>query len=199
MTELGKDAPEPAFSLELTQEEREHLLQLARLAVARALNGKFSEEDLPPAPGETLKKELGAFVSLHRGGRLRGCIGRLVGDAPLCLTVARMAQAAAFHDPRFPPLRKEELEDLHYEISIMGPITPCREPEQIRIGRHGLIIRSGSRQGLLLPQVPVEWGWDREEFLRQTCRKAGLPPGQWKEAWKEPSGTELHWFEAVVF
>jgi AmmeMemoRadiSam system protein A len=145
-----------------------------------------------------LKKPLGAFVTLQEGGTLRGCIGRISADAPLYLTVSRMAIAAAFHDTRFSPVREEELGLLHYEISVLGPITPCLEPEKISIGRHGLIMKKGSRQGLLLPQVPVAWHWSREEFLRHTCNKANLPPEQWKEAWKEGSDTELYWFEAVV-
>ncbi|MCL1916149.1 MAG: AmmeMemoRadiSam system protein A [Desulfovibrionaceae bacterium] len=189
---------EREFTLELTGKEREYLLGLARLSIARALNGKPAEEDLPEPPEGAPQQELGAFVSLRRGGRLRGCIGRLEGDGPLYRTVIRMAQAAAFQDPRFPPLGLEELDDLHYELSIMGPITPCRDPDKIRIGRHGLIMKEGRRQGLLLPQVPVEWSWNREEFLRQTCRKAGLPPEKWKGTWKEGSLAELYWFEALV-
>ena len=190
---------EPQFTLALTQEEKKYLLQLAELTIVRTLSGGLNEAELPPAPGEITQKKLGAFVTLHKNGQLRGCIGRLVGDAPLYLTVARMARAAAFHDTRFSPVRQDELAQIHYEISIMGPITPCRDPQKITLGRHGLIMKKEMRQGLLLPQVPVEWGWSVEEFLRQTCHKAGLPPEQWKEAWKENSPTELHWFETVVF
>lgn len=189
---------EQEFKLQLTDEEGRYLLQVARLAVVKGLSGHFREEDLPPPPGEALKKELGAFVTLKRHGSLRGCIGRIVGDAPLYLTVARMAQAAAFNDTRFSPLSVSEENELEYEVSVLGPIEPCPDPEQIVIGRHGLIMRKGGYQGLLLPQVPVEWKWDRETFLRQTCKKAYLPPDEWKNAWKPGSDTRLYWFESVI-
>ncbi|MDR2050657.1 MAG: AmmeMemoRadiSam system protein A [Deltaproteobacteria bacterium] len=199
------------FTLELSAEDKEYLLCLARKSVEKhlrkAASAGLSGQSQEAAPavenreglGEVLKKPLGAFVSLHENGTLRGCIGRLSGDAPLYLTVSRMAIAAAFHDARFPPVSPEELGRLHYEISVLGPITPCPDAEKIVIGRHGLIMKKGSRQGLLLPQVPVAWHWNREEFLRHTCNKANLPLEQWKEAWKEGSDTELYWFEAVVF
>ncbi len=190
---------EQDFKLELNAEEQAYLLRLVGLAIARALNGKLDEDWIPQPPGELLEKELGAFVTLNKNGRLRGCIGRIAGEGPLYLTVARMAVAAAFNDPRFPRLRPEEFEELEYEVSVLGPILPCREPEKIITGRHGLIMKQGRRQGLLLPQVPLEWGWKREEFLRQTCNKAGLPPEQWREAWKPGSDTELYWFEAVIY
>lgn len=187
------------FKLELSAEERKYLLQVARLAVVKGLSGRFSEEDLPPPPGDILKKELGAFVTLKKNEALRGCIGRIVGDAPLYLTVARMAQAAAFEDHRFSPVSASEEGSLEYEVSVLGPIEACLNPENIIIGRHGLIMRKGGRQGLLLPQVPVEWGWDRETFLRQTCKKAGLPADEWKNAWRSASDTQLYWFESAIF
>lgn len=186
------------FTFHLSDEEKSYLLDLARLVVVRHFNGHKSEEDLPPPPTRKLHAPLGAFVTLKEGGRLRGCIGRLANDAPLFITVARMAVAAAFNDPRFPALQREELGKLEFEISILSPITPCQDPTQVVIGRHGLIMKKGPFQGLLLPQVPEEWGWGREQFLAQTCRKAGLPPEAWKEAWKDGQ-TELHWFEAEVF
>jgi AmmeMemoRadiSam system protein A len=140
---------------------------------------------------------LGAFVTLKKQGSLRGCIGRLSDEAPLYLTVSRMALAAAFNDPRFPPLAAAEFGELEYEISIMGPITPCTDPTRVEIGRHGLIIKQGRRQGLLLPQVPLERRWGRERFLDQTCNKAGLPAQTWRKAW-QADGVELYWFEAAV-
>jgi len=105
-----------------------------------------------------------------------------------------MARSAAFEDPRFPPLTRGEFQAVEYEISILSPLAPCPDPERVEVGRHGLIMSRDGRSGLLLPQVPVEWGWNRETFLAQTCVKAGLP----KDAWKEP-GTTILWFEAVVF
>jgi AmmeMemoRadiSam system protein A len=116
------------------------------------------------------------------------------GVKPLVHTLNDMAQAAAFSDPRFAPLTAAEYADADIEISIMGPISPCPGPEEIVIGRHGLILRKNRRSGLLLPQVPVEWGWDVPTFLEQLCRKAGLPPGAWKDR-----EAQLYWFEAVCF
>ncbi|MDL2313344.1 AmmeMemoRadiSam system protein A [Desulfovibrio sp. OttesenSCG-928-C14] len=185
------------FGFGLTVEEGAYLLDLARLSVGRRFKGEYSEASLPEPVSDKLRAPLGAFVTLKKRGSLRGCIGRLVDEAPLYLTVSRMALAAAFQDPRFPPLEAGEFGELDWEVSVMGPITACREPEQVVIGRHGLIMKQGARQGLLLPQVPVEWGWGREEFLDQTCRKASLPAGLWRKAWKE-DGVELYWFEAFV-
>jgi len=182
-----------AFRLTVSPEEQHFLKDLVRLAIAGRLTG-HGPVTPPEPPTDLLKSELGAFVTLKRGGQLRGCIGNLVGTGPLHRTIWNMAQAAAFQDPRFNPLTPQELDDLDIEISILGPLEPCPDPQLVEIGRHGLIVRRGGNQGLLLPQVPVEWGWDREQFLAQTCRKAGLPA----TAWREP-GTELYWFEAVVF
>jgi AmmeMemoRadiSam system protein A len=195
MDSRNTTAPDqPPFHLAVTEEEQHYLRTLARLRINQALKGEAAV--LPPPPGDNdsvLRASLGAFVTITLNTRLRGCIGTLTGNGPLYKTVAAMAESAAFKDPRFPPLSAEEFPHIEIEISIMGPITPCPDPEKIIIGRHGLIIRQGSRQGLLLPQVPVEWGWDRTTFLTQTCRKAGLPPN----AWREP-GAVLFWFEADI-
>ncbi len=182
-----------AFHLTLTSQEKQYLLELAQLSIAGSLSGRGPTTP-PEPPTDQLRQELGAFVTLKQGGDLRGCIGNLVGCGPLYKTIWDMAQAAAFKDPRFNPLTQPELDGLTIDISVLGPIEPCPDPQQVEIGRHGLIMRRGSNQGLLLPQVAVEWGWDREQFLAQTCRKAGLP----QSAWREP-GTEIYWFEAVVF
>jgi len=182
-----------AFRFELTGEEKDYLKTLVRDRIGQALDDGFPGP-VPDPPTPRLAERFGAFVTLTLDGQLRGCIGHIVGDKPLYLTVADMALAAAFNDPRFPPLTRGEYERLHLEISILSPITPCPDPAQVQVGRHGLIMRRGMRQGLLLPQVATEWGWDREAFLSQTCHKAGLPP----DAWKDP-GTEIFWFEAEVF
>ena len=188
------------FSLDLSLEERRKLLGLIKDSIVGGFDGLRKENSLSlPEGGALLRKDLGAFVTLRKGGRLRGCIGRILGGPPLYMTVAGMARAAAFQDQRFPPLQREELPELEYELSVLGPVTPCRAPGLISIGRHGLIMKQGLRQGLLLPQVPLEWGWDREAFLRNTCVKAGLPQEQWKEAWREGGDTELYWFEAAIF
>ncbi len=181
-----------AFHVSLTQEEKDYLKDLVRLRIAARLSGR--EAAVPQPPTEALRQPFGVFVTLTKGGRLRGCIGHLVGDRPLWENVSEMAEAAAFGDPRFPPLSRQEFSDVAVEISILGPIVPCPDPELVTIGRHGLLVRRGGRSGLLLPQVPLEWGWDRLTFLDQTCRKAGMEPG----CWQDPQ-TTLYWFEAEVF
>ncbi|MEF2232358.1 MAG: AmmeMemoRadiSam system protein A [Pseudodesulfovibrio sp.] len=182
------------FRFELTDEEKGYL----RETVVRSIASGLRLPDAPVRPDEPptdrLKSELGAFVTLKLGGRLRGCIGLIQGSGPLFRTVWNMAQRAAFQDPRFPPLTGGEFGQVEYEISILGPIEPCPDPERVEIGRHGLIMMRDGRSGLLLPQVPLEWNWDRETFLAQTCAKAGLERG----CWRDPATTIL-WFEAVVF
>ncbi len=181
-----------AFHVALTDAEKSYLKDLVRLVIAAKLAGKAP--DLPAPDSETLGRKLGAFVTLTIDGNLRGCIGHIVGDQPLFATIAAMAEAAAFGDPRFPPLTRREFDRVAIEISILGPLEPCPDPARVVVGRHGLLARRGGRSGLLLPQVPVEWGWDRKTFLDQTCRKAGLEPG----CWRDPA-TTLYWFEAEVF
>ena len=183
---------EEAFRLALDDEEKQYLLDAVHHRIDLVLREqKISFAPLPESA--VLQEKLGAFVTLKLYGSLRGCIGRLVSNDPLYVTVADMAEAAAFHDSRFPPLTIGEFAEIEVEISIMGPIMLCPDPALIVVGKHGLIIRRGQRQGLLLPQVAVEWEWDRETFLAQTCRKAGLPP----DAWHDPD-TEIYWFEAFV-
>lgn len=134
----------------------------------------------------------GAFVTLHRGEELRGCLGHLEADKPLAQVVAEMAVAAASEDPRFPPVAKDELPELRIEISVLTEPRPAR-PEEIEVGRDGVIIRRGARQGVLLPQVAVEYDWDRETLLTMVCRKAGLPDSAWREG-----KAELLAFQAEV-
>lgn len=180
------------FELVLTDEEKRFCKDLVIWVIRQHL-GQTSEAR-PVLESRTLSEELGAFVTLKRDGRLRGCIGNIVGKGPLAATIERMAGAAAFEDPRFPPLTAGELSDLEIEVSVMGPLSPCPDPELIEVGRHGLYIRKSMHSGLLLPQVATEWGWDRDTFLDQTCVKAGLPKG----SWRKPK-TEIWWFEAVIF
>ena len=178
------------FRFELSQAERDYLRELARLSIASRFDPQVI---LPTSVSEKLEQPFGAFVTLKRNGHLRGCIGNIVSDQPIRETIAKMAQAAAFNDPRFPPVAKQELDQLQIEISILSPLRPCTAKDVVP-GRHGLLVRSGPYSGLLLPQVAVEHGWDRETFLAQTCRKAGLPAN----AWHQPD-IDLFCFEAVVF
>ena len=176
----------------LNQEQRRQLLQIARTSIEAALAGTRPSV---VAPGdEALTRPSGAFVSLHKSGDLRGCIGSIEPVAPLYQAVASSAISAAFRDPRFYPLRDDELPQIHIEISVMGPIETVTSVEDIEVGRDGLIISRGSRAGLLLPQVATDMGWDRETFLRQTCVKAGLPP----DAWRSPE-CRIQKFAAEVF
>jgi AmmeMemoRadiSam system protein B/AmmeMemoRadiSam system protein A len=179
----------------LSAEDKARLKNIARQTLAAKLFGTVPSPDLTlselPPP---LREPRGAFVTLKRHGQLRGCIGQIEARQPLAHTVSRMAVAAAFQDPRFPPVTPDEWDDLELEISVLSPLTKLDDPTQVRVGTHGLVLRKGSRSGLLLPQVAVEQGWDRETFLRQTCRKAGLPP----EAWRD-SDTEIFTFTADVF
>jgi AmmeMemoRadiSam system protein A len=175
----------------LTEEEKQALLKIARESIETALDGKKPEGSVKKG---VLEEKRGAFVSLKRRGKLRGCIGFIEPRKPLVKTVEEMAVAAAFQDPRFPPLRKEELQDLKVEISVLTPLRRVADVGEIEVGTHGLYIRRGGRAGLLLPQVATEWRWDRDTFLKETCRKAGLAP----DAWRDPE-TEIYLFSADVF
>ena len=149
---------------------------------------------LPEKLSPLLKEKRGAFVTLRKNQKLRGCIGHIVGLHPLAETVSKMAIAAAFQDPRFPPVQKDELPELEYEISIMSPLQPIRDCRTVKVGSHGLYIRQGQHSGLLLPQVATQYDWDRITFLEQTCRKARLL----KDAWKDLA-TQIYIFSAEVF
>ena len=174
---------------EYSPEERTLLLQLAHRAIESSLQGM--PLDLKP-PTPHLAEKCGAFTTLHILGRLRGCIGYVIPKDSLYRTVAETAQAAAFEDPRFPPVTAAEAPNLNVEISVLSVITNVIT-EDIVVGRHGLIVSQGRRRGLLLPQVPLQWGWDRETFLAQTCLKAGLSPDAWRQ------GAEIQAFTAEVF
>jgi AmmeMemoRadiSam system protein A len=177
----------------LNPEQRSRLLQIARSSIETVLNGsrpEFRAADFD----EDLRRPSGAFVSLHKRGReLRGCIGSIQPVHPLFQAVAVSATNAAFHDPRFFPLQKNELPNVHIEVSVMSPIVPAM-PDDIEPGRDGIIISRGRYVGLLLPQVASEYGWDRETFLSQTCVKAGLPPDAWQSL-----DCKIEKFSAEVF
>lgn len=178
----------------LTPNQRTRLLSIARTSIESALDGvrlHIDESSLDPV----LTRPSGAFVTLHTpDGELRGCIGTIQPVAPLCQAVASNAVNAAFRDPRFFPLEREELPGIHIEISVMSPIEVVTDVDAIEVGRDGLIISRGSRAGLLLPQVAADYRWDRETFLAQTCTKAGLPT----DAWRRPD-CRIERFSAEVF
>ncbi len=174
-------------------DEKKFLLSLARRSIhARLYEGKSLDIDISKVPGNC-RLPSGAFVTLKINGRLRGCIGNTGAEKPLYRTVLENACNAAFEDPRFSPLAKTEFSRINIEISVLTPPLPISSPEDVVVGRDGLIVEMGRTRGLLLPQVPVEWGWGREEFLIQTCRKAGLPDYAWRR------GARLYAFQAIVF
>ena len=178
----------------LNEEQRQRLLRLARTSIESTLEGR-APEVRPDDYDEDLRRPAGAFVTLRtKRGDLRGCIGSIRAMEPLYRAVATSAVSAAFRDPRFFPVRKEEMTQLDLEISVMGPIEPVGDVNEIEVGRDGLIISRGRFAGLLLPQVAAEYGWDRQTFLDQTCMKAGLPPGAWRA-----QETRVEKFSAEVF
>ncbi|MBI4644629.1 MAG: AmmeMemoRadiSam system protein A [Deltaproteobacteria bacterium] len=179
-------------AMSVSEADKKRLFELARASIRAHLK----RESIPSLEGASplLCEPRGVFVSLHRQGRLRGCIGYLEAVKPLGQAVVEMAAAAAFHDPRFRPLGQEELADLEVEISVLTPMQRLDQVENIEVGKHGLYIEKGSSRGLLLPQVAVEYRWDRTTFLEQTCCKAGLP----HQAWKDPD-TRIYTFTADIF
>lgn len=181
----------PDRTAELESDDRAALLRIAREAIAARLRHGEPPEVRPSA---ALTRPAGAFVTLTIDGELRGCIGTLDASRPLHRTVAESAVSAATRDPRFPPLTQHELGRVRLEISVLGDFVPVRDPAEIVIGRDGLLIQSAGRSGILLPQVPVEHGWDVPAFLERLCVKAGLPPGTWKRP-----GCVLERFPAEVF
>jgi AmmeMemoRadiSam system protein B/AmmeMemoRadiSam system protein A len=178
--------------LGLTPQEKKALLELARKTIEAKCRRERAPE--PEAQSPTFNEPRGAFVTIHKQGRLRGCIGQIHARQALVKTVAEMAIAAAFDDPRFPPLRREELKDIDIEISVLTPLRRITDVGEIQVGTHGIYLRRGGYSGLLLPQVATEWGWDRNTFLEHTCEKAHLP----KDAWKDKD-TEIYIFSAEVF
>lgn len=174
----------------LDERDKRTLTRIARSAIHAHLTGAPAE----PAPTEGAAGEArGAFVTLHKHGELRGCIGHIEPDMPLGQVVARCAVSAATSDPRFDAVTPDELSHMDLEVSVLGPLEPVATIEEIEVGRHGLVVEMGWHRGLLLPQVATEWGWDRETFVEHTCRKAGLPPDAWQQ------GARLWKFEAEVF
>jgi len=175
----------------ITQEIKERLLKLARDAVYACVLGKPAPK--LPTDHPLYAKPYGAFVTLTIRNSLRGCIGMIEATKPLAATVVDVAEGAALRDPRFSPVDSSELEKISIEISLLSPLLPSK-PEAVEPGKHGILVRKGFHQGLLLPQVAVKYGWDRETFLSQTCMKAGLPPNTWTS-----EDLEILTFTAEVF
>lgn len=181
----------------LTDGEKRELLTLARQAIASAAAGITSVETIVGGeylPSASLEQSWGVFVTLKQGDALRGCIGSIKTEDPLYRAVVEAAISAAVRDPRFPPLTVGELEATDIEISVLSPFREVEDTEEIVVGTHGLYLRRGLQAGLLLPQVATEYGWEREEFLEQCCRKAGLERNAWRNG-----DTEIMIFSALVF
>ena len=175
----------------LSSAEKEKLISIARESIISFINER-------PVPDFDVKEEQllagqGCFVTIKREGKLRGCLGQFTSDRPLHLLVKDMAIAAATRDPRFYPMGCEDLESFEIEISVLSPLKKIESIEEIEVGKHGLYIEKNFYRGVLLPQVAVEHGWDRNTFLSQTCQKAGLDKNDWKEE------ADIYTFIAEVF
>ncbi|MCL2139449.1 MAG: AmmeMemoRadiSam system protein A [Treponema sp.] len=189
------------MNLIIELEEQKILLANAHESIAAKLENRKAQYPYSSSP--VLKEPCGAFVTLHKQNppgnpdgtySLRGCIGRMTANLPLVETVRAMAIEAAFGDYRFPSLKPGELEQCRIEISALSPMSVCPDPRQVKVGVHGLYLVRSGRSGVLLPQVPVEQGWNLDEYLDYICVKAGLPPG----SYNAPDAV-LHTFTAVVF
>ncbi len=175
----------------MTAKEKNELLALARATITARVNGQSLPAVAKPTKG--LESRSGCFVTIKRQGQLRGCIGCFVAERPLWQTVQEMAVAAATRDPRFYPMQPMDLADFRLEISVLSPLQRIAAVEEIQVGRHGIYLIKGAAHGVLLPQVAIEYGWDRETFLRHTCLKAGLPENSWQKE------CEIYIFSAEVF
>lgn len=173
--------------------QKNKLLRIARDAIEAYLERRKEPNIQESDP--VLNQNMGAFVTLHIKGRLRGCIGNIIGRQPLYLTIRDMAIAAAFEDPRFNPLTKQEFKDINIEISVLSPLKRIDRPEEIILGVHGVLVKDNLTSGVYLPQVATETGWDKETFMNSLCGdKAGMAPDAWKS-----SSCEIYVFSAVVF
>ena len=177
----------------LNKEERKKLLKIARSSIENYL--KTGKKPSLSETGPLLLEELGAFVTLHKRGELRGCIGNITGRGPLYLTIRDMAIESATGDPRFPAVELEELKDIDIEISVLSPMKKTDNPDDIRLGIDGVLVRKGFKSGVFLPQVATETGWSKDEFMSNLCvHKAGLSPDAWKG-----DGIEIYTFTAEIF
>jgi len=175
----------------LTKKEQQELLKIARdTIISYVISGILPSVEVSSAG---LNLESGCFVTIKQKGVLRGCIGNFVSDKPLFKLVQEMAVSASTRDPRFYPMKQHDLADFELEISVLSPLEKAASIEEIEVGTHGIYIIKGSYRGVLLPQVATDYGWDRDEFLRHTCIKAGLQENAWK------SGCDIYIFSAEVF
>jgi AmmeMemoRadiSam system protein A len=190
--EKMKEEKKVGVDLGLTQEDKKTLHTIAKTVIENKARGTALPEF--KIESSILKENWGAFVTLQKRGQLRGCIGYIEGHGPLHKTIEEMAEAAAFRDPRFSPVKEKELPELDIEISVLTPLKKIKDVSEIQVGTHGIYIKKRWYSGLLLPQVATEYGWDRQTFLEHTCQKAGLPPAAWKE-----KDTEIYIFSADIF
>ena len=178
--------------IHLSAADKRGLLAIARVRIQTTLEGGSLSGLVFTSPA--LGRACGVFVTIEKRSQLRGCIGTIESNQPLHQTVSEMAIAAAFRDPRFPPLVEDEFDDIKIEISVLSPLEKISESREMVVGKPGLSIRKGFYSGLLLPQVAVRYSWSREKFLRQTCIKAGLDEGAWQE-----DSCEIFVFGADIF
>ena len=177
----------------LNTNQRKRLLEIVRKSIEAYLKTGKRLELTESDP--LLLKEMGSFVTLHKHGDLRGCIGNLIGDKPLYLMARDMAVESAMNDPRFSPVQLTELENIEIEISVLSPLERINDTDKIKLGVHGVLVRRGFNSGVFLPQVAAETGWSKEEFLSNLCaHKAGLSPNAWKD-----KNTEIYIFTAEIF
>jgi len=178
--------------MDLTTDEKRTLVRIARSAITAAVQNKT----LPKieTKSQALERRSGVFVTLRIGENLRGCIGYIEPLFPLAQATQEVAVKASMDDPRFMPLTSTELNNITIEISVLSPLSELQDVDKIEIGTHGLVIDAGFRRGLLLPQVATEYNWDRKQFLKQICLKAGLPPDAWKQ-----KGMKLFTFTVALF
>lgn len=175
----------------LTKKEQNVLLKIARDTIVSYVTSAAIPTVETASKG--LNLESGCFVTIKERGQLRGCIGNFVSDQPLYRLVQEMAVSAATRDPRFYPMKQQDLADFDLEISVLSPLERINSLDEIKVGKHGLYLVKNSNRGVLLPQVATEYGWDRETFLKHTCLKAGLPENAWKK------DCDIYIFSALVF
>jgi AmmeMemoRadiSam system protein B/AmmeMemoRadiSam system protein A len=190
--EKMKDEKKVGVDLGLNEEEKKTLRHIAKTVIENKTRGKPVPDFKIESP--ILRENRGAFVTIQKKGQLRGCIGYIEGHGPLHKTIEKMAEAAAFNDPRFTPVKEKELPELDIEISVLTPLKRITDVNEIQVGKHGIYIKKGWSSGLLLPQVATEYEWDRQTFLEHTCQKAGLPSNAWKE-----KDIEIYIFSADIF
>lgn len=175
----------------LTKKEQRELLKLARNTIVAVVTSGTVPVVEPASVN--LHSQSGCFVTIKQHGQLRGCIGNFVSDKPLYRLVQEMAVSAATQDPRFYPMKPQDLDDFDLEISVLSPLELISSVDDIKVGKHGIYIIKNSYRGVLLPQVATEYGWDRDAFLKHTCLKAGLPENAWK------NDCDIYIFSAQVF